>query len=205
MNERIVNVFVYVDREVTRSIGYTKYEMEGTYEELTKHLQSRVETDHAAATRIDLDEEYSATTVRYAMRLEALQYLIPKIAEIVGDSICCITPILDGVLGVYETTHDYEHNSVPDYLRIYDTSRGFDFGRLMDDDFMDAIKLLWNHKKYVSALKLSFVMIDTLGYVAFGPLRDAFNRWLDEYCDLDTLGVSSAELWELRNSLLHMS
>ena len=101
--------------------------------------------------------------------------------------------------------HDHQHNPVPDYLRIYWTSRGFDFGQLIDDDFMDAMKILWNHEKYISALKLLFTMIDTLGFIEFGPLPDCFGRWLDEYCDLDSLGVSSLELWELRNSLLHMS
>ena len=205
MNERIVNIFVYIDREVIRTIGYTEYEMEGTYEELTSYLQSRVEIDHAAATRIDLGEEYSPAVFRHAMRLDALQYLIPVMGEIVGDSVYCVTQILDGALGRNELIHDPEHNPVPDYLRIYWTRRGFDFGQLMDDDFMDAIKLLWDHQKYISALKLLFIMIDTLGFVAFGPLRDAFTRWLDEYCELKSLGVSSAELWELRNSLLHMS
>ena len=205
MSERIVNIFVYVDREVIRTIGYTEYEMQGTYAELTSYLQSRVEIDHAAATRIDLGEEYSPAVFRYAMRLEALQYLIPVMGEIARDSVYCITQILDGALGANEPVHDHEHNPVPDYLRIYGTSRGFDFGQLMDDDFMDAIKLLWDHQKYISALKLLFVMIDTLGFVAFGPLRDAFTRWLEKYCELSSLGVSSAELWELRNSLLHMS
>ena len=205
MNERIVNIFVYVDREVIRSIGYTEYEMEGTYEDLTSYLQSRVEIDYAAATRIDLGEEYPPAVFRYALRLDALQYLIPVMGEIVGDSVYCITQILDDALGPNEPMHDHEHNPVPDYLRIYWTSKGFDFGQLLDDDFMDAIKLLWNHQKYISALKLLFIMIDTLGFVVLGPLRDAFTMWLDDYCELNSLGVSSAELWELRNSLLHMS
>ena len=205
MNERIVNIFVYVDRDAIRSIGYTEYEMEGTYEELTGYLQSRVEVDHAAANRIELAEEYSPAVFRYAMRMEALQYLIPLMGEIVGDSVYCVTQIVDGALGAHEPMHDHEHNQVPDYLRIYGTKRGFDFGQLMDDDFMDAIKLLWDHQKYIAALKLMFIMIDTLGFVAFGPLRDAFTRWLDKYCELNSLGVSSVELWELRNSVLHMS
>ena len=205
MKERIVNIFVYIDRESIRSIGYTEYEMEGTYEELTSYLQSRVDVDHATATRIDLHEEFSPADFRYALRVNGLQHLIPVVGDVVGDSVYCITQIIDGALGINESVHDPEHNPVPDYLRIYWTSSGFDFGQLMDDDFMDAIKLLWGNKKYISALKLMFIMIDTLGFVAFGPLGDAFTRWLDKYCDLVSLDVSSAELWELRNSLLHMS
>ena len=205
MTERIVNIFVYVDRESIRTIGYTEYEVEGTYEELTSYLQFRVEIDHASATRIDLGEEYPLADFRFALRMDGLQHLIPMIAEIVGDSGYCITQIFDGALGINETMHDHAHNPVPDYLRIYGTPAGFDFDQLMDDDFMDAIKLLWGQQKYISALKLLFIMIDTLGFVAFGPLRNSFTRWLDNYCELNSLGVSSAELWELRHSLLHMS
>ena len=29
--------------------------------------------------------------------------------------------------------------------------------------------------------------------------------WLEQYCDLSSLDVSSQEIWELRNSLLHMT
>ena len=172
---------------------------------LTSYLQSRVEIDHDASTRIELGEEYSPAVFRFALRVGGLPYLIPVMGEIVGGSVYCVTQIIDGSVGIKEIMHDPDHNPVPDYLKIYWTRRGFDFGQLMDDDFMDAIKLLWDHQKYISALKLLFIMIDTLSFVAFGPLRNTFTRWLDQYCELDSLGVSSAEIWELRNSLLHMS
>ena len=205
MKERIVNIYAYVDGESIRTIGYSTYEMEGTYQQLTSFLQSRVEIDHATAICVDLDETCSILDFRFAMRVDGLPYLIPLLGEIVGDSVYCVTQIIDGEPRADEVSHDHEHNPVPDYLRIYWTSSGLDFGQLIDDDFMDAIKVLWNHEKYISALKLLFTMIDTLGFAAFGPLNDCFKRWLDEYCDLSSLGVSSAELWELRNSLLHMS
>ena len=34
---------------------------------------------------------------------------------------------------------------------------------------------------------------------------NCFARWLDDYCDFWSLGVTSGELWELRNSLIHMT
>ena len=205
MKERIVNIYAYVDGESIRTIGHSAYEMEGTYQQLTSFLQSRVEIDHITAVRVDLDYPCATMDFRFAMRMDGLPYLIPLLSEIVGDSVYCVTQIIDGEPRADEVSHDHEHNPVPDYLRIYWTSSGFDFGQLIDDDFMDAIKILWNHEKYISALKLLFSMIDTLGFAAFHPSDDCFKRWLDEYCDLSTLGVSSAELWELRNSLLHMS
>ena len=48
-------------------------------------------------------------------------------------------------------------------------------------------------------------MIDTLGFVEYGPIDNCFATWLDEHCDLGQVGVTSLELWELRNSLLHMT
>ena len=45
-----------------------------------------------------------------------------------------------------------------------------------------------------------------MGFVEYGPDEVAcFTRWLDEYCDLKSVGVTSGELWELRNSLIHMT
>ena len=39
----------------------------------------------------------------------------------------------------------------------------------------------------------------------YGPCNDCFSRWLDEYCDLQSIRLTSAELWELRNSMIHMT
>ncbi len=92
-----------------------------------------------------------------------------------------------------------------DYLETYMAEGGLDLNRLLRDDFLDAIKILWNAKKYVSALKLLFCMVDSLAYIDSGNDRDSFTKWLDRYCDLDKLGATSQELWELRNSLVHMT
>ena len=48
-------------------------------------------------------------------------------------------------------------------------------------------------------------MIDTLGFVEFGLEDKALEMWLGKYCDLSALGVSAQEIWELRNSLTHMT
>ena len=40
----------------------------------------------------------------------------------------------------------------------------------------------------------------------YGPNGgNCFAKWLDEYCDLNLLGVTSDELWEQRNSLIHIT
>jgi len=48
--------------------------------------------------------------------------------------------------------------------------------------------------------------IDTIGFIDFGDTgENTFVKWLDKYADLAALSVTSEELWEHRNSLLHMS
>ena len=88
-------------------------------------------------------------------------------------------------------------------LDKYLTDAGFDYKGLLDDDFLDAIKLLWNSHHYISALKLLYILLDTLAFVEFGDDRNVFVKFLDRYFDLSRVSVTSLELWEHRNGLLH--
>ena len=92
-----------------------------------------------------------------------------------------------------------------DYLMVYHTEQGFDLPSLLNDDYFRAIKLLYNNKHYVSAMKLLMSFLDTVGYLEFGDRHGNFLLWLAAYADLSQVGVTAEELWELRNSLLHMT
>jgi hypothetical protein len=86
------------------------------------------------------------------------------------------------------------------------TDEGFDLPRLLNDDYFLAIKLLFNNSYYVSATKLLISFIDTMGFVEFGDDgSNTFVRWVDTYVDLTPVGITAEELWEHRNSLLHMT
>ncbi|MCL4704303.1 hypothetical protein KJ068_04030 [bacterium] len=92
------------------------------------------------------------------------------------------------------------------WLPEYINEEGFDLPQLLNDDFIEAIKLLFNNKFYISATKLIMSFIDTMAYVEFGDGGGQnFKKWLDTYVDLKEINISSEELWEHRNSLLHMS
>jgi hypothetical protein len=96
-------------------------------------------------------------------------------------------------------------NSV-DYFGTYFTAEGFDFPSLINDDFVAPIRLLYQHGHYVSAAKLLLTFIDSIGFVAYGEtVVNPFVDWLNAYADLSTVGITPDELWEHRNSLLHMS
>lgn len=92
-----------------------------------------------------------------------------------------------------------------DYFTAYHTEEGFDFSNLLNDDFLKASKLLYQNGLYVSALKLLLSAIDSFAFLEYGDSRNIFKKWIDTYCTIDSIGINSDELWEYRNSLLHMT
>ncbi len=93
-----------------------------------------------------------------------------------------------------------------DYIGTFFTDEGFDFTGLLNADFFEPIRILFRAEHYVSATKLLVVAIDSVGYVEFGDgERNPFVAWLYRYANLGPIGVTPEELWEHRNSLLHMS
>lgn len=92
-----------------------------------------------------------------------------------------------------------------DYFGSYFTKDGFDFTRLINDDFFQPVRILFQNRHFVSASKLLMVAIDSIGYVEFGDKDATFIKWLRRYAHLTSIGVTPEELWEHRNGLLHMS
>ncbi len=93
-----------------------------------------------------------------------------------------------------------------DYTKKYIVNGQFDLFRMINDDFILAIKMMWNEKYYTSCLKLLVSFIDTMAFVDNGDSSGAlFKEWLNIYVDLSNVGIISDELWEHRNAVLHMS
>ncbi|MCY4669366.1 MAG: hypothetical protein OXC29_15455 [Rhodococcus sp.] len=177
-----------------------------TDDELKAFLQSNVHDDHQIAARNDLEEPIPWRDFEAMDRVNPITSAIAE-AGIVGENdVYCITRIVNGEVRADGTRDESDDATVPNYLQLYLTEDGFNFPKLINDDYFVAIHLLWNNRKFVSCLKLVFSAIDTLSFVEYGPdRRDCFTSWLDEYCDLGAIGVTSGELWELRNSLIHMT
>lgn len=135
------------------------------------------------------------------------------------DPLMVITPVVDGYPSVQAVSDlgpinlaelnriGPEPKQMDDYLRAYldREGGGFDIPRLLNDDYFEAIKLLFNRKKFVSCSKLLVSFIDTIAFVEYGDAVCPFKKWLVTYADLNRLGVSGDELWEYRNSVLHMT
>lgn len=93
-----------------------------------------------------------------------------------------------------------------DYFGEYFNKDGFDFTRLLNDDFFNPIRILFNAKHYVSASKLLLVAIDSISYIEYGDIKEnTFIKWLNTYSNIQSLAITAKELWEHRNALLHMS
>lgn len=93
-----------------------------------------------------------------------------------------------------------------DYFGKYFNDEGFKFTELLNDDFFQPVRLLFNNRHYVSASKLLFVAIDSIGFIEYGDDgSNTFIKWLDTYSKIESLDITSEELWEHRNALLHMS
>ena len=205
MKEDCINIFAYGDEIYVRFIGYRIYEVDGSYEDISNFLKSRVIDDHTQVSPTALDQPITWENFNSIFRMGRLRDLMPDHDVFPENPICCATPIVDGVVRIDDFVDFETDNTIPDYLVIYTTDSGIDIPRLINDDYLVAVKLLWNSRKYISALKLIFSMVDTLGFIEYGPTNGCFIKWLDEYCSLEELGVTSEELWELRNSILHMT
>src|SRR5690554_5333724 len=92
-----------------------------------------------------------------------------------------------------------------DYLSTYLTKDGFDFSSLLNDDFLKAPQLLFQNGFYVSSIKLILSAIDSFAFLEYGDSKNIFKNWIDTYCNIKDVGINSDELWEYRNSLLHMT
>jgi hypothetical protein len=81
-----------------------------------------------------------------------------------------------------------------------------DHSSLINDDFFQPVRILFQNEQYVSAIKLLVIAIDSISFIEFGNIKEnTFIKWLNTYADLNGIGITAEELWEHRNSLLHMS
>jgi hypothetical protein len=96
-----------------------------------------------------------------------------------------------------------------DWQDKYISGDVFQLNKLINDDFFQPFRVLFQAGHYVSSIKLMLVAVDSIGYIEFGESKrnedTPFVKWLNQYADLSSIGVTARELWEHRNSLLHMS
>jgi hypothetical protein len=217
--ERIFNIFVYFVEGTATEYGVRHHQFDGSDSEKIDLLLSKIDQDHSIARRFRLSRSFTPeewlAVYRYGQPLqyfeEAFVHFRARPAPMY-----CITPIVDGLpkvdkqigSGPYRgdaVTHQEGWGNMPDYLVEYTSEKGFRFTDLIHDDYFKAIRTLFNAKLYVSCSKLLMSCVDTLTFVEHGDSSGNFARWVTAYVDLEPLGISADELWEFRNSVLHMT
>ena len=202
-----VNIFLYGTEEHFEEIGFHSYMFSSGMAEtdMNEMLRERAATDFDLPERHRLARPLSREDLHGVMRRKP--WTLEQVGNIIAAGVRhCITAVVNGRPQTDETLETRDGDAVHDYLAMFRSRDGFiDLIRLIDGDFMEPIKCLFNAQLYVAATKLTMSTIDTLGFLEFGPEQGVFHRWLNKYANLSDLNVSAEELWELRNSLVHMT
>ncbi len=218
-SERVFNIFVYFVDGIATEYGVRHHRVDGEDATKTTFLLAQVATDYEVARHFRLSRRFTPDEWRAAMRLgsefsyfeEAFEFFRAPIAPVF-----CLTSVVDGIPVIDQkigpepfrgdvVTAQEGEKGVPDYLVHYTDGTKFRFTDLIHDDYFKAIRTLFNAKLYVSCAKLLMSCVDTLAFVEFGDDRGNFSKWIDTYVDLKPHGITSEELWEFRNSVLHMT
>lgn len=217
--ERIFNIFLYFERSTAHNYGVRHHRVSGSDAEKAAHLGAAAAFDHHFAKRFALPRSFTAEQWRAAQRHgDVLRYFeeafdmyrAPKAPFF------CLTAIVDGAVKIDvtrgaeafrgdEVSAEPGRGSVPDYLVHYVDGADFRFTELIHDDYFRAIRTLFNARLYVSCAKLLMSCIDTIAFVEFGDVPGNFGKWVDAYVDLTPHHITSEELWEFRNSVVHMT
>lgn len=217
--ERIFNLFIYFNDGTATKAGVRFHKVWGTDEEKMLFLQTHVPVDHPKAKLFELSRSFTPEQWQSQLRLggalghfeAVLKEMRAPLKPIFGlTAIVNGVPEIDQVIGPgpfrgEDVTDFKREGSMVDYLVDYTDGRDFHLSKLINDDYFEAIKVLFNAGHHVSAAKLLMSCIDTLAFVEFGDIQGNFTKWLEEYCRLEPLGITSDELWEFRNSVLHMT
>lgn len=230
MKESIFNLFYFVEGASISELGVVVHNIEGSDSEKESFLRQAVATDYKASQRHSPPYELCTTAkganftlgcftalVRQGRVLLVFEEIFKKY-NAPDDPICCVTAIVDGkpeidlvadhaplFLSRYQGHEKIGFGVMSDYLEDYLTPQGFDLPALLNHDYFEAIRLVYNNSHYVSCMKLLVSFIDTMAFLEFGDTAGNFKSWLDKYAELKKVNITSSQLWELRNSILHMS
>lgn len=228
--ETVFNLYVYSNIDLITEVGVVIHRCAGCDDEKVKFLQENVKNDFENAQKFELPANFQIKingVTRQGIDYKSyrdlcneghgllifdtvFQYFNASINPLV-----VVTPVKNGVIFI-EEIEIIKTTSVkpPKFIHIdkqkewyidYIDDKGFHFDNLINDDFFQAIRILFNAKQYVSSMKLLMICVDTVSYLEFGDVSKNFHNWLNAYVDLVGMGITADELWEFRNSILHMT
>lgn len=231
MKETIYNIFYFCPDGVhITHCGIVAHELDGDDNQKLEFLSKQLDTDLASCRSFHdihpsvLDDEKKLSLTRYNTNLRVgISYapfeLALEAVKAPVNPLTIVTPVVQGKLQYHvkhpvgeqlrnEHTPNYHIEGVldiPDYLNKYLTEGEFHLKKLINDDHMEPVKLLFNQKSYISSFKLLVSLIDTIAYLEYGDVKRNLQQWLDNYSEISELDITSDEVYQLRNSLLHMT
>lgn len=232
MEETIFNIFPIYKNEVISKVGYKAHTISGTDEEKVQYLKAQIESDmqqlYYATIPSTFTVKRGGKEPVVGISLDNYNNLLLNstnavlFEEVFALHNCSNTPLfvvtllVDGKINVDESIKGSEtpktefvkgiKEEIPkSFIDEYFTDKGFEIDRLLNDDFLNASKVLFREGHYVSSAKLLVSAIDTIAFLEYGDVPGNFKMWIYEYCDLEKVNVTKDELWEYRNSILHMT
>ncbi|MBD8862521.1 hypothetical protein [Klebsiella variicola] len=231
MKETIYNIFCFCPDGVhITHCGIVAHERDGDDNQKLEFLSKQLDTDLASCRSFHdihpsvLDGDKQLTLARYNSNMRVGNNLSPFELALQAMNaplhpLSIVTPVVEGKLHYHiqlslseQLRHKHmPHHHIegvknfPDYLDDYMKEDGFHIKKLLNDDHMKPIRMLFNEKHYLSSFKLLMSFIDTIAYIEYGNSKRVFQNWLDTYSEIKKLEITSDELYELRNSLLHMT
>lgn len=220
--ETIYNLFMFYNEDTCYEIGVMSHEVSGTDNEKLQFLTEHITNDLKTCERITLSPPTTLAEENLCNRLNKRSRAIIEVLEAFNvlnplNALVIITPVVNDNIYFDCSLKSNNHNDINeirkqmnikgsqiDWLYHYKKDDGFDMTQLIDDDYMKAIRLTFQNGLYLSSMKLLLSCIDSIGYIEFGS-RFCFKEWLNTYADLRKIGITTDELWELRNGILHMS
>ncbi|MGS2762924.1 hypothetical protein [Sinomicrobium sp. M5D2P9] len=230
MKEKIFNLFVYSNLDIISQVGAICHEIEGNDKEKLSFLKSRVNIDFNNVEYFSLPEKIS--TLYKGLKRNSIDYNTYRELSYRGEALMIfenvfikynavknplvvVTPVRNGKIQIdgqenikmaeKEFTGNIEIEKQNDWLVGYIDNNGFHLDQLINDDFFEAIRILYKQDLCVSAMKLLMICIDTVSYLEFGDISGNFQKWINLYTKLSDLNITANELWEFRNSILHMT
>lgn len=228
--EQIYNLFYFSKNDIITKVGAIAYKQDGSNDDKIDFLKSKVESDYKIAQIFDLPDkfliQYEGKVIKGIDQVSYFNICSQGFGNSIfenifiyfnasDDPLVVITPIQDGSIKIDDTAPlkkpiekepSYFH-IVPQekWHKVYIDDEGFHLDKLINDDYFEAIRILFNAKQYVSSIKLLMICIDTISYLEFGDVPRSFQNWLKNFTDLNSISISEDELWEFRNSVLHMT
>jgi len=225
MKEEIYNLYLFLENDEITNLGCQSYILENINDdEKTNYLAERSIHDYRCCKIYELPGKYKGKTLADFTALARLGAHFSVFESIFQDynasmnPLFAITMIVNGVPRIdLVTNHNplflskYQNTSITgdgimiDYLETYIENGKLNIKKLIHDDYFNAINLLIKNNYFISAIKLILSFIDTIAFVEFGDSGNVFIKWLDKFSNLNQINTTSEELWEFRNSVLHMT